>query len=60
MIGAAALGYYPSISAAAEAMLTATARVDPDATQTAGYDAIYRHNYSPLYGRLKSLFMRQA
>jgi len=60
MIGAAALGYYPSISAAAEAMLTATARVDPDATQTAGYDAIYRNNYSPLYGRLESLFMRQA
>ncbi len=60
MIGAAALGCYPSIGAAADAMLTATARVNPDPRTAADYDAIYRNNYSPLYGRLKSLFMRQT
>ncbi len=59
MIGAAALGWFPSIDAAGEAMLDQTASLHPDAQAVATYETVYQNTYRPLYGRLKSLFQKQ-
>ena len=59
MVGAAAMNWYPSITAAGEAMLGQTLRITPDPQAAAHYEAIFEGQYRPLYGKLKSLFERQ-
>jgi hypothetical protein len=59
MVGAAAVGWYPSITAAGEAMLGETHRIAPDPRAAERYEALYEGQYRPLYGKLKSLFERQ-
>ena len=59
MIGAAAMGWHPSIEAAAESMVGMTTRIHPNPDTVPAYRAIYDQLYQPLYGRLKSLFSRQ-
>lgn len=59
MVGAAAVGWYPSIMAAGEAMLGETHRIAPDPRAAEHYEALYEGQYRPLYGKLKSLFERQ-
>ena len=59
MVGAAAVGWYPSISAAGEAMLGETQRITPDPETAKRYEALYEGQYRPLYGKLKPLFERQ-
>jgi sugar (pentulose or hexulose) kinase len=59
MVGAAAMGWYPSIAAAGEAMAGETYRTIPDPEVIQRYETLYRDQYRPLYGRLKSLFERQ-
>ena len=59
MVGAAAMGWYPSITAAAGAMVGAPHRITPDLQAAERYSAVYESQYRPLYGRLKSLFERQ-
>ena len=59
MVGAAAMGWYPSIAAAGAAMAGETYRTIPDPEVTQRYETLYRDQYRPLYGRLKSLFERQ-
>ena len=59
MVGAAAMGWYPSITAASEAMVGETRRIAPDPEAAKRYETLYESQYRPLYGRLKSLFERQ-
>jgi sugar (pentulose or hexulose) kinase len=59
MVGAAAMGWYPSITAAGEAMLGETHRIAPDPEAVKRYETLYESQYRPLYGKLKSLFERQ-
>ena len=59
MVGAAAMGWYPSISAAGEAMVGETHRIMPDPRAAERYEALYESQYRPLYGKLKSLYERQ-
>ncbi len=59
MVGAAAVGWYPSITAAGEVMVGETHRIAPDPQAAERYEALYERQYRPLYGRLKSLFERQ-
>ena len=59
MVGAAAMGWYPSITAAGEAMLGETYRIAPDPEAAKRYETLYESQYRPLYGKLKSLFERQ-
>ena len=59
IVGAAAMGWYPSITAAGEAMLGETHRIAPDPEAAKRYEALYEGQYRPLYGKLKSLFERQ-
>ena len=59
MVGAAAVGWYSSIAAAGEAMAGETHRTIPNPDVTERYQALYKGQYRPLYGRLKSLFERQ-
>ena len=59
MVGAAAMNWYPSITAAGKAMLGETHRITPDPLTAARYEALYEGQYRPLYGKLKSLFERQ-
>ena len=59
MVGAAAVGWYSSIAAAGEAMAGETHRTIPNPDMTERYQALYKGQYRPLYGRLKSLFERQ-
>ena len=59
MIGAAAMGWYPSIAAAGEAMVGETQRIAPDPEAAKRYETLYESQYRPLYGKLKSLFERQ-
>ena len=59
MVGATAMGWYPSITAAGEAMLGETHRIMPDLRAAERYEALYESQYRPLYGKLKSLFERQ-
>jgi sugar (pentulose or hexulose) kinase len=59
MVGAAAVGWYSSIAAAGEAMAGETHRTTPNPDVTERYQALYKGQYRPLYGRLKSLFERQ-
>ena len=59
MVGAAAMGWYPSITAAGEAMVGETHRIMPDPRAAERYEALYESQYRPLYGKLKSLFERQ-
>ena len=59
MLGAAAIGWYPSIAKASKAMLGETYGIAPDPEAAKRYDALYEGQYRPLYGRLKSLFARQ-
>ena len=59
MVGATAMGWYPSITAAGEAMLGETHRIMPDPRAAERYEALYESQYRPLYGKLKSLFERQ-
>ena len=59
MVGAAAMNWYPSITAAGEAMLGETLRITPNPQAAARYEALYEGQYRPLYGKLKSLFERQ-
>ena len=59
MVGAAAMNWYPSITAAGEAMLGETLRITPNPQAAVRYEALYEGQYRPLYGKLKSLFERQ-
>ena len=59
MVGAAAMNWYPSITAAGEAMLGETLRITPNPQAAAHYEALFQGQYRPLYGKLKSLFERQ-
>ncbi len=59
MVGAAAMGWYPSIATAGEAMVGAAHRIAPDPPAAKRYEALYDSQYRPLYGKLKSLFERQ-
>ena len=59
MVGAAAMGWYPSITAAGEAMLSETHRIAPDPVAAKRYETLYESQYRPLYSKLKSLFERQ-
>ena len=59
MVGAAAMGWYPSIAAASEAMVGETRRITPDPWAADCYESLYESQYRPLYGKLKSLFERQ-
>ena len=59
MVGATAMGWYPSITAAGEAMLGETHRIMPDPRAAERYEALYEIQYRPLYGKLKSMFERQ-
>ena len=59
MVGAAAMNWYPSITAAGEAMLGETHHITPNPQAAARYEALYEDQYRPLYGKLKSLFERQ-
>ncbi len=59
IVGAAAMGWYPSISAASEAMVGETRRIPPDPEAAKRYEVLYESQYRPLYGKLKSLFERQ-
>ena len=59
MVGAAAMGWYPSIAAAGEAMVGETHRITPDPRAAKRYETLYDGQYRPLYGKLKSLFERQ-
>ena len=59
MVGAAAIGWYPSITAASDAMLGETHRITPDPRAADCYESLYASQYRPLYGKLKSLFERQ-
>ena len=59
MVGAAAMGWYPSITAAGEVMLGETHRIAPDPEAAKRYEVLYKSQYRPLYGKLKSLFERQ-
>ena len=59
MVGAAAMGWYPSITAAGEAMLSETHRIAPDPLAAKRYETLYESQYRPLYSKLKSLFERQ-
>ena len=59
MVGAAAVGWYPSITAAGEAMVGETHRIAPDPETAKRYEALYEGQYRLLYGKLKPLFERQ-
>ena len=59
MIGAAAMGWHPSIEAAAETMVGTPTRIHPNPDAVPTYHAIYDQLYQPLYRQLKSLFSRQ-
>ena len=59
MVGAAAIGWYPSITAAGEAMRGEAHRITSDPRAAERYEALYESQYRPLYGKLKSLFERQ-
>jgi sugar (pentulose or hexulose) kinase len=59
MIGAAAMGWHPSIEAAAENMVGSPTRIYPNPEAVPTYHAIYDQLYQPLYRQLKSLFSRQ-
>ena len=59
MIGAAAIGWYPSIDAAVANMLGESTRLYPNPDTVPIYRAMYDQLYQPLYGRLKSLFSAQ-
>ncbi len=56
MVGAAAVGWYPSVEAACLAMVGEAVCAEPN-HQTAGrYSQIYEQTYSPLYRRLRGIF----
>jgi len=59
MVGAAAVGWYPSVAAAGKAMVGETRRIPPDPEAAKRYEVLYESQYRPLYGKLKSLFERQ-
>ena len=59
MVGAAAMGWYPSIFTAAETMVGKAHRISPDPQAAERYEALYEGQYRPLYSKLKSLFERQ-
>lgn len=59
VVGAAALGWYPSIEAAGKAMLGDVKRTMPDSQRAACYNTIYQTTYQPLYGKLQPLFEGQ-
>ena len=59
MVGAAAMGWYPSITAAGEAMVGEMHCITPDPQAAKRYEALYEGQYRPLYGKLKPLFERQ-
>lgn len=58
IIGAGALGFYPSIEAAGKAMTGTTQRFEPNPEHAALYERIYRQVVSQQYGRLKPLYQR--
>ena len=58
MVGAAAVGWYPSIEAASLAMAGKTERVEPNQQAAERYSRIYQQTYSRLYPTLKSIFYR--
>ena len=57
MIGAAALGWYPSARAASEAVLQHATKTTSIPHATTQYEDIYKNLYQPLYQRLKPLFL---
>ena len=59
MVAAAAMSWYPSITAACEAMVGETHRITPDSEAAQRYQALYEGQYRPLYGKLKPLFEHQ-
>ena len=59
MVGAAAMGWYPSIATAAEKMVDEAHRISPDPQAAKRYEVLYESQYRPLYAKLKSLFERQ-
>ncbi len=56
IIGAGALGFYPSVEAAGSAMTGVTTRFEPNPEHAALYERIYREVVSQQYGRLKPLY----
>jgi sugar (pentulose or hexulose) kinase len=59
MVGAAAVGWHPSVAAACLAMVGDAHPIQPDSEAVRRYEALYEGQYRPLYGKLKSLFERQ-
>jgi len=57
MIGAAALGWYPSARAASEAVLQHATKMTSIPHAATQYEGIYKNLYQPLYQRLKPLFL---
>ena len=58
MVGAAAVGWYPSIEAASLAMVGTSERTEPNQQTAERYSRIYQQTYSRLYPTLKSIFSR--
>ena len=58
MVGAAAVGWYPSVEAACLAMVGEAERVEPNQQNAECYSHIYKQTYSRLYPTLKSIFSR--
>ena len=58
MVGAAAVGWYPSVEAACLAMVGEAERVEPNQQTAECYSHIYEQAYSRLYPTLKSIFSR--
>jgi len=58
MVGAAAVGWFPSVEAACLAMVGEAQRVEPNQQTAERYSHIYEQTYSRLYPTLKSIFSR--
>ena len=58
MVGAAAVGWFPSMEAACLAMVGEAQRVEPNQQTAERYSHIYEQTYSRLYPTLKSIFSR--
>jgi sugar (pentulose or hexulose) kinase len=58
MVGAAAVGWYPSVETACLAMVGEAERVEPNQQIAECYSHIYKQTYSRLYPTLKSIFSR--
>ena len=60
MVGAAAVGWYPSVKAACFAMAGEAECAEPNHLAAGRYSHIYEQTYSRLYPRLKRIFSRQG